>query len=192
SHHRCHAAVRSPGLVRSDRGIEPGETSRRPVSLPDSRCWSGHRTSQAQPRSSANLVARALMSIWPLSSPCLAQVGSQWCRLCQDSPKERMASQATFLDLSLTSKSSLPNVWQTELMDQVTWCSRQIRTRLAQKNAVRAPASDIDHRPPIRAGASSETTTQSGKVLETRRMGGSASRSGQNFCCEVRFGLNIQ
>src|SRR5215469_18863785 len=103
-----------------------------------------------------------------------------------------MASQATFRDLSLTSKSSLPNVWQTELIDQVTWCSRQTRTRLAQKNAVSAPASDIDHKPPIRAGPSSETATQSGKVLETRRMGGSASRSGQNFSCEVRFELNIQ
>ena len=112
--------------------------------------------------------------------------------MCQDSPNEGMASQATFRDLSRTSKSSLPKVWQTELMDHVTWCSRQIRTRLAQKNAVRAPASDIDHSPPIRAGPSSEIATQSGKVLEIRRIGASASRSGQNFSCEVRLGLNIQ
>ena len=132
------------------------------------------------------------MSICPSSAPWRAQVGSEWCRLCQDSPKEGMASHATFRDLSRTSKSSWPKVWQTELMDQVTWCSRQTRTRLAQKNAVRAPASDIDHRPPIRAGPSSEIRAHSGKVLEIRRMGASASRSGQNFCCEVRFGLNIQ
>src|SRR5258708_39287990 len=102
-------------------------------------------------------MARALMSIWPLSAPCRAQVGSEWCRLCQDSPNEGMASQATLRDLSRTSKSSLPNVWQTELIDQVTWCSRQMRTRLAQKKAVSAPAMEIDHRPPIRAGASSDT-----------------------------------
>src|SRR2546425_1213347 len=83
------------------------------------------------------------MSIWPLSTPCLAQVGSAWCRLCQDSPKDRIASQETFLDLSLTSNSSLPKVWQIELIDQVTWCRKAIRTRLAQKNAVTAPCQDI-------------------------------------------------
>src|SRR5438046_9685464 len=103
-----------------------------------------------------------------------------------------MASHATFRDLSRTSKSSLPKVWQTELMDQVTWCSRQIRTRLAQKNAVSAPYHDIDHRPPIRAGPNSEIAAQRGKVLEIRRMVRSASRSGQNFCGDVRLGLNIQ
>src|SRR5262249_57139154 len=136
--------------------------------------------------------ARAVRSICPSSAPWRAQVGSEWCRLCQDSPKEGMASQATFRDLSRTSKSSWPKVWQTELMDQVTWCSRQIRTRLAQKNAVRAPASDIDHRPPITAGATSDTAAHSGKALETRRRLVSASRAGRNFSCDVRFGLNIQ
>src|SRR2546429_7465473 len=103
-----------------------------------------------------------------------------------------MASHATFRDLSRTSKSSLPKVWQTELMDQVTWCSRQIRTRLAQKNAVSAPYHDIDHSPPIRAGPSSEMAAKSGRVLEIRRMVVSASGAGQDFSCEVRLGLNIQ
>src|SRR2546427_3259253 len=103
-----------------------------------------------------------------------------------------MASQATLRDLSLTSKSSFPNVWQTELIDQVTWCSRQMRTRLAQKNAVSAPASDSDHRPPISAGPSREITTHHGNVWDTRLILRSASRSGQNFSCEVRLGLNIQ
>ena len=41
------------------------------------------------------------------------------CRLCQDSPKDKIASQETFLDLSRTLNSSLPNVWQIELIDQV-------------------------------------------------------------------------
>src|ERR1700750_3198248 len=137
-------------------------------------------------------MTRALMSIWPLSAPCRAQVGSEWCRLCQAQPKDGMASQATLRDLSRTSKSSLPNVWQTELIDQVTWCSRQIRASLAQTNAVSAPATDIDHRPPSRAGRSSEIAAHSGNSLETRRIARSASRSGQNLACEVRFGANTQ
>src|SRR6266581_2029394 len=113
-------------------------------------------------------MTRALGSSCPRSAPCRAQVGSAWCRLCHDSPNDATASQATLRDLSRTTKSSLPKVWQIELIDQVTWCSRQIRTRLAQKNAVSAPAMDIDHRPPIRAGASSEMPAQRGKAREIR------------------------
>src|SRR6266566_8094402 len=111
-------------------------------------------------------MTRAAGSTWPLSAPCRAQVGSAWCRLCQDSPNEATASQATLRDLSRTSKDSCPNVWQTELIDQVTWCSSATRTRLAQKNAVSAPASDIDHSPPISAGSSSDTATIPGNQRE--------------------------
>jgi hypothetical protein len=67
-----------------------------------------------------------------------------------------------------------------------------MRTRLPQKNAVSAPASDIDHRPPTSAGPSSETATHSGNAREIRRMVASLSRSGQNFCCDVRSETNIQ
>src|SRR5580658_734390 len=135
---------------------------------------------------------RAAMSIWPRSTPCLAQVGSAWCRLCQDSPKERIASQFTFRDLSLTSNSSLPNVWQIELIDQVTWCRNATRTRLAQKNAMTAPCQDHVHRPPIRAGASSDVATSQGNHREILTMSSSASQSGQNFSCEVRLVSNSQ
>src|SRR5215469_5410090 len=134
----------------------------------------------------------AAVSIWPRSAPCLAQVGSAWCRLCQDSPNERIASQLTFRDLSLTSNSSLPKVWQMELIDQVTWCKKATRTRLAQKNAVSAPCHDQDHSPPMRAGASSDAATSGPKALEIRTILESASRSGQNFCFEVRLASNIQ
>src|ERR1700691_702214 len=130
-------------------------------------------------------MVRAAMSICPFRTPWRAQVGSAWCRLCQDSPKDRMASQFTFLDLSLTSNSSLPKVWQIELMDQVTWCRNAIRTRLAQKNAVTAPCQDIDHSPPIRAGASREDVTSQGNHFEILEMSESASQSGQNFSCDV-------
>src|SRR5580700_566164 len=130
-------------------------------------------------------MSRAPVSIWPRSTPCLAHVGSAWCRLCHDSPKDRIASQLTFLDLSLTSNSSLPKVWQIELIDQVTWCRNATRIRLAQKNAVSAPSQDHDHRPPMRAGSSRETVTRTGNSLETRTILRSVSRSGQNFSCDV-------
>src|ERR1700691_3755698 len=99
-------------------------------------------------------MTRALGSSWPFSAPCRAQVGSAWCRLCQDSPNEAIASQETFRDRSRTSNSSLPKVWQMELIAQVTWCSSATRTRLGQEKAVIAPHNDIDHRPPMSAGGS--------------------------------------
>src|SRR5487761_1811226 len=132
------------------------------------------------------------MSICPLSTPCRAQVGSAWCRLCQDSPNDAMASQDTFLALSLTSNSSLPNVWQIELIDQVTCCSSAIRTRPAQNSAVSAPRQDIDHRPPASAGSSSDAAAKAMNDAEIRRIARSASRSGQNFSFEVRLPSNIQ
>src|ERR1700751_3372151 len=137
-------------------------------------------------------MTRALGSSWPFSAPCRAHVGSAWCRLGQDSPNDAMASHETLRDLSRTSNSSLPNVWQMELIDQVTWCSSATRTRLAQKKAVSAPWMDIPHSPPIRAGSRSETATSAGNKRSTRRIRRSASRSGENFSCEVLFGSNSQ
>src|SRR5580692_7661889 len=131
------------------------------------------------------------MSIWPRSTPCRAQVGSAWCRLCQDSPKDRIASQDTFRDLSRTSNSSLPKVWQIELMDQVMWCRNAIRTKGAQKNPVSAPIQDMDHSPPIRAGASRDTATSPGNHREIAATSESASQSGQNFSSEVTSPSNI-
>src|SRR5690606_35711420 len=107
----------------------------------------GQRTLVAQPSFSKTQMVRAEMSTWPLSTPCRAQVGSAWCRLCQDSPKEGMASHHTFRERSRTSKFSSPMVWQMEFTDQVTWCSRATRTSPAQKNAVNAPHQDIVTRP---------------------------------------------
>src|SRR5215472_18681839 len=112
-------------------------------------------------------MARAATSICPLSTPCRAQVGSAWCRLCQDSPNDSTASQLTFRDLSRTSNSSWPNVWQIELIDQVTWCKNATRTRLAQKNTVTAAVQDNAQSPPMSAGASSDTATSPGNHRET-------------------------
>src|SRR5271165_3572628 len=137
-------------------------------------------------------MTRALGSSWPFSAPCRAQVGSAWCRLCQDSPKDAIASQDTFRDLSRTSNSSLPKVWQMELIDQVTWCSSAMRTRVAQKKAVSAPCQDIPHRKPMSAGSNSVTATSPGNHASTALIRLSASRSGENFSCEVLLGSKSQ
>src|SRR5258708_16133579 len=112
------------------------------------RTSSGHRTFETQPSFSASQIPRAAMSIWPLNTPCLAQVGSAWCRLCQDSPKDRTASQATFMDLSRASNSRLPKVWQIAVIDQGTGCRKENRTGLAQEKGVTAPCQDAGHRAP--------------------------------------------
>src|ERR1700690_1700818 len=101
-----------------------------------------------------------------------------------------MASQETFTDRSRDCQSVLPQVWQIELVAQVTWCSSVMRTRLAQKNASMAPWKDIDQRPPASAGPRSENATIAGNKASTLRMCLSASRSGANFCCEVWLGSN--
>ena len=112
--------------------------------------------------------------------------------MCQDSPNDKIASHATLRDLSRTSNASLPKVWQIELMDHVTCCSSAIRTRLAQKKAVSAPFHDIDQSPPASGGSSSEAAVSKGNARETLRIPRSASRSGQNRCCEVWFRSKYQ
>src|SRR5690606_15576591 len=125
----------APG--RSGRGAPAGRRAQAgPTIFAFSRSASGQRTVVAQPSFSKILITRAEMSIWPLSTPCRAQVGSAWCRLCQDSPKEGTASHHTFRERSRTSKFSSPMVWQMEFTDQVTCCCSARRTSPAQKNAV--------------------------------------------------------
>src|ERR1700685_2835739 len=118
-HHRDSADT-APCTRPARRVIDPSFLVAVAGRLAERRASSGHRTSYAQPSFSNAQMTRALGSSWPLSAPCRAQVGSAWCRLCQDSPKDAMASQETFRDLSRTSKSSLPKVWQMELIAQVT------------------------------------------------------------------------
>src|SRR5918994_4414094 len=138
----------------------------------------GHLTSHTQPSFSNAQMTRADMSIWPRSTPWRAIDGSAWCELCQDSPKLRIASGQKFADLSRATNGRSPMAWQIELIDQVTWCSSPIRTRLAQKKADRAPVQDHVIRPPSSAGASRLTTTSLLKALATQTMSQSARRSG--------------
>ena len=108
-----------------------------------------------------------------------------------------MASQATFTERSRDTQSVSPQVWQMELVDQVTWCSSVTRTRPAQKNISMAPcqdqtAAEVFQKPPITAGASSVNRTITGKRLCTARTFLSAIRSGAYFCFEVLFSSNSQ
>src|SRR6476469_6051649 len=103
---------------------------------------------------------RADETSWPRSTPCRADVGSEWWRLCQDSPHESTASHHTFPDRSRDLKGRLPTAWQIELIDQVTWCSRATRTSEPQKKAVAAPHHDIVTRPPTSGGSASETAVR--------------------------------
>src|SRR5665811_947509 len=128
---------------------------------------------------------RALESIWPWSTPWRAQVGLAWCRLCQDSPIDRIASHQTLADLSWLVKGRSPMAWQIELIDHVTWWSRPMRTSDPQKKAVAAPCQDIDHRPPMTAGVRTETAINAGNAPWTRRMSLSAIRSGAYLAREV-------
>src|SRR5690606_8219772 len=107
-----------------------------------------------QPNFSKNQIGRAVMSICQRPTPCRADVGSAWCRLCHDSPIDRIASGQKFADLSRALYGRSPMMWQIELIDHVTWCTTATRTRLPQKNAVSAPHHDQVTRPPMTAGAS--------------------------------------
>ena len=138
----------------------------------------GQRTSLAQPNFSNSQISRAEMSICPRSTPCRAQVGSAWCRLCQASPMLRMASGQKLRDLSRLANGRLPIMWQIELIDHVTWCSTPIRTRLPQKKPVTAPHQDQVTRPPMIAGNARLATTSQAKLLLTHMIARSASRSG--------------
>src|SRR5918999_829112 len=135
---------------------------------------------------------RAEVSSWPRRTPCRAQVGSAWWRLCHDSPIDGIASQQTLPDLSRLLKGRLPTVWQIELIDQVTWCSIATRTRLAQKNAVSAPCHDMVQRPPAIGGTSRDTATHNGNWREIRTMSRSLSRSGAYRRGGVCSGLKSQ
>src|SRR6266567_6902005 len=120
------------------------------------------------------------MSIWPRSTPCRAQVGSAWCRLCHDSPKDRIANGQKLADLSRAANGRSPIMWQIELIDHVTWCSTATRTRPAQNSAVTAPHSDHEIRPPSRVGAARLIVAHTMNESLTLRMSESATRSGAN------------
>jgi hypothetical protein len=91
-----------------------------------------------------------------------------------------MANGQTLVERSRWVHGRSPIMWQIELIDQVTWCSRPTRTSPAQKNAVSAPHHDQESSPPRAAGTSRVATDQTMNSRSTRAMSRSASRSGVN------------
>ena len=75
--------------------------------------------------------------------------------LCHDSPKESQESHQTFRDSSREAKRRRPQKWQIELIENVTWWSRKIRTAPPQKSPAKKP-----YQPPI---SSQPTTAGSGE-----------------------------
>ena len=102
--------------------------------------------------------------------------------LCQDSPLDSRLSHQTLPAWSLVRNGLLPATWQTELMDQVTWWNRPIRTIVAQKKAAIAPGQDMVSRPPASGGSSTELATHAGYSRQARTIPGSASKSRAYSC----------
>src|SRR6266540_6331774 len=172
------------------RSSGPHQAAWLATSLPSMRSRTGHRTSLTHPNFSKIQISRAEVSSCPLSTPWRAQVGSAWWRLCQDSPIDGIASHQTFADLSRDTNGRSPIVWQIELIDQVTWCSSDTRTREPQKNPVTAPCHDQVSSPPRMAGSASETSAHSQNSLEIRTMSRSFIRSGAYLRWGVCSGSN--
>ena len=92
--------------------------------------------------------------------PWRAERGKAWWLWCQASPSDGMASQSTFVDWSSMSKRRRPKKWQTELIDQVTWCCRKMRTRPPHSSAVSPPLRVPETIRPKANGSSSPSATQ--------------------------------
>src|SRR3954452_24208664 len=87
-------------------------------------------------------ISAAEMSTSHHFRPCLADRGNAWWLWCQDSPKDGSASQKTLVEWSSVAKRRRPKKWQTLLIDHVTWCSIDTRTRPPHSSAVSGPCSD--------------------------------------------------
>ena len=107
------------------------------------------------------------------ATPCRAQVGSAWCRLCQDSPIDSIASHQTLPARSRVANGRSPRAWQIELIDQVTWCSSaDPHERGPEERGQRAlpgPGSAGRRAAPA---ASSETATRAGRPRRPGRCRG--------------------
>src|SRR3954469_23328684 len=90
----------------------------------------------------------------------------------------RIASGQKFVDLSREVNGRLPSVWHSELIDQVTWCERPMRTSPAQKKAVAAPCQLMVISPPSTAGSSTLTAAQTTNSRLVAARAPSLSRSG--------------
>src|SRR5687768_8631535 len=138
----------------------------------------GTRTRQARPKNSMTRITYQLRSNCHHFSPCRAEVGKAWWLLCQPSPIASTPKIVLLRDSSWVLKGRVPHRWQTELMLQVTWCTRKIRASPPQRNPSSAPFHVIVIRPPRAVGIMSPATAHSGKVALTTRSTFELTRSG--------------
>ena len=107
--------------------------------------------------------------------PCSAERGNAWWLWCHASPIEGIASQATLVDLSSISNRRRPKKWQIELIDQVTWCRKNARTRPPQTRPRSAPSSVKPwSAQPSSVGMPIEASASHGNIRPMRRMPGSS------------------
>src|SRR5690242_16833530 len=107
-------------------------------------------------------MAAADESICPRPTPCRADDGYAWCRLCHDSPIDRIASGQLFVLLSLVWNGRRPKMWHTEFTLHVTWCSNTMRARPAHSRHVKAPTSVPDRIQPSPSGRVRLMTVRAG------------------------------
>jgi len=154
----------------------------------------GQRTSETSPPSSSNLINRAVESSCPRSTPCRAERGMEWWRLCQLSPIESTAKGAKFVARSLVRvvKGRDPQMWQAELIAKVACWRRNTLTSPAQMNAPMAPDAVPVTAQPMSVGAPREKTQRSGKSRSITTRSGSASRSGAQRFTSVGWPFSSQ
>ena len=131
-------------------------------------CRSGEMrtTFQARPTRSSAPITQAEGSISRRRRPCTAERGKAWWLWCQDSPKEISESHATFVLWSSSGKRRRPKKWHTELMDQVTWWSRNARTRPPHTRPRTAPST-----PPWASQPASGRQREGGQRDEREELG---------------------
>ena len=171
----CRSGGRGSAQAAAGAG---SAASRRRASLPGARARSARRCGSSPTRSIAQMTIGE-MSISKRPRPWRAERGKAWWLWCHDSPNVGIASQATFVDLSSTSKRRRPKKWQTELIDHVAWCRKNIRTKPAHSSVHSAPVIEKPCRTkPSTNGISRLRPTKARKLRLIQRMPLSSQRSG--------------
>ena len=98
--------------------------------------------------------------------------------LCQFSPKDTTASGHRLVLWSVDPSDWRPNVWHSELIDQVTWWSRAIRTSPAHTSAIRAPTHDPEMAYPMAKGMANEASARRGNSFPISTRSRSFNMSG--------------
>ena len=157
---RCRSACRSAGLVRPADVGGPAEL----LAEPDQPGGDVDLTAQRRRagrrsgRSGAGCARTRRRTGWPASSRCATCPGSN---------------------------SSLPKVWQIELIDQVTWCRNADPDEAGPEERGHRALPGHGPQAADQGGRQQRDATSAGNDLETLTTFLSASRSGQNFSCEV-------